>query len=263
MYNFLIDSHCHLNFLIEQGVDIDNIIKSAKNNNVNIINNICTKISEIEDILQLSNKFENVYCSIGQHPEEIENNIITIENLLQYTNNEKVIAIGETGLDYHYRNNNKIEQKKNFETHIEASRISKLPLIIHSREADADMIDILNSEMKNGNFKFVLHCFSSSKELAFKGLDLDGYISFSGILTFKNAVELQDIAKNIPLNKIIIETDSPYLAPVPFRGKINQPYYVKNVAEFLANLLNKDFNNIQHTTTENCLKLFDKIILNK
>ena len=125
------------------------------------------------------------------------------------------------------------------------------------------MIDILNSEMKNGNFKFVLHCFSSSKELAFKGLDLDGYISFSGILTFKNAVELQDIAKNIPLNKIIIETDSPYLAPVPFRGKINQPYYVKNVAEFLANLLNKDFNNIQHTTTENCLKLFDKIILNK
>lgn len=259
MYNFLIDSHCHLNFLIEQGVDIDNIIKSAKNNNVNIINNICTKISEIEDILQLSNKFENVYCSIGQHPEEIENNIITIENILQYTNNEKVIAIGETGLDYHYRNDNKIEQKKNFETHIEASRTSKLPLIIHSREADVDMIDILNNEMKNGSFKFVLHCFSSSKELAFKGLDLDGYISFSGILTFKNAVELQDIAKNIPLNKIIIETDSPYLAPVPFRGKINQPCYVKNVAEFLANLLNKDFNIIQYTTTENCLKLFNKI----
>ena len=113
--------------------------------------------------------------------------------------------------------------------------------------------------MKNGSFKFVLHCFSSSKELAFKGLDLDGYISFSGILTFKNAVELQDIAKNIPLNKIIIETDSPYLAPVPFRGKINQPCYVKNVAEFLANLLNKDFNIIQYTTTENCLKLFNKI----
>lgn len=262
MYNFLIDSHCHLNFLVEQGFDIDDIINLAQNNSVNIINNICTKISEFEEILQLTNRFDGVYCSIGQHPEEIEDGIANIEKILQYTNNKKVVAIGETGLDYHYRTDNKVEQKKNFEIHIEASRRSKLPLIIHSREADADMMDILNSEMKNGNFKFVLHCFSSSRELAFKGLDLDGYISFSGILTFKNAIELQDIAKNIPLNKIIVETDSPYLAPVPFRGKVNQPCYVKNVAEFLAKLLGKHFEEIQSATTKNCLELFNRITIN-
>ena len=261
MYNFLIDSHCHLNFLVEQGFDIDNIINLAQNNSVNIINNICTKISEFEEILQLTNRFDGVYCSIGQHPEEIEDGIADIDKLLYYTNNKKVVAIGETGLDYHYRTDNKVEQKKNFEIHIEASRRSKLPLIIHSREADTDMMDILNSEMKNGNFKFVLHCFSSSRELAFKGLDLDGYVSFSGILTFKNAIELQDRAKNIPLNKIIVETDSPYLAPVPFRGKVNQPCHVKHVAEYLVVLLNVDFDKIQHMTTENCLRLFDKMII--
>lgn len=259
MYNFLIDSHCHLNFLAEHGLDVNDIISLAKGNGVNIINNVCTKVSEFEDILQLTNRFDGVYCSIGQHPEEIEGGIADIEKLLQYANNEKVVAIGETGLDYHYRNDNKIEQKRNFEIHIEASRKLQLPLIIHSRDADSEMMDILSSEMNNGDFKFVLHCFSSSKELAFKGLDLDGYISFSGILTFKNAVELQSIAKNIPLNKIIVETDSPYLAPVPFRGRVNQPCYVKNVVEYLAVLLSVDFEKIQCLTTENCLKLFNRI----
>ena len=261
MYNFLIDSHCHLNSLEENGENIDNIINNAKNNNVNIINNICTNVNEINNIINLSNKYNNVYCTIGHHPEELDKYIANVEELLFYTNNKKVVGIGESGLDYHFRDDNKNKQKRNFEIHIEAARISNLPLIIHSRDADNDMIDILNSEMKNGIFNFVLHCFSSSKELAYKALDLDGFISFSGILTFKNAIDLQNIAKTIPLNKIIVETDSPYLAPIPFRGKVNQPAFVKNIAEFLANLLNINYNNIVDITTKNCLKLFKKYVI--
>ena len=136
------------------------------------------------------------------------------------------------------------------------SRQTKLPLIIHSRDADKDMVDILENEIKNGEFNFLLHCFSSGKELAYKGLDLGGYISFSGILTFKNAIELQNIAKNIPLDRVLVETDSPYLAPVPHRGKTNQPAYTKNVLEFLSNLLNKDINEVADITTKNCFTLF-------
>lgn len=262
-YDFLIDSHCHLNYLLNDDIDIDYIVESAKNNNVNIINNICTKIAEAQNIIDLSNKYSNVYCSIGHHPEEIKNGIVEIDDLLKYIDNNKVIGIGESGLDYHFISDNRKEQIENFEKHIEVARISKLPLIIHSRDADTDMIDILDNEIKNGFFKFVLHCFSSSKELAYKGLDLDGYISLSGILTFKNAIDLQNITKTLPLNKIIVETDSPYLAPIPFRGKTNQPSYVKNVAVFLSSLLDMDFEYIQSITTKNCLELFDKIKFRK
>jgi TatD DNase family protein len=152
-------------------------------------------------------------------------------------------------------------QKKNFENHIVACQQSGLPLVIHSRECDKDMMDILQQEMKNCEFKFVLHCFCSSKELAYTGLDLNGFISFSGILTFKNSLELQELAKEIELNRILVETDAPFLAPVPYRGKTNKPSYVKKTAEFLANLLNKDFNEIQRVTTNNFFKLFNKSVL--
>ncbi len=252
----IVDSHCHLNCLKnEENLDIDKVIFDANSNNVKIINNICTNIDEFDDILELSNQYNNVYCSIGQHPEYT--NRVNIEDFLNKDiKNYKVIGIGETGLDYHFTTDFIKEQKYNFEIQIELARQTKLPLIIHSRDADKDMIDILENEMKNGEFSFLLHCFSSSKELAYKGLDLGGYISFSGILTFKNATQLQNIAKNIPLDRVLVETDSPYLAPVPFRGKINQPSYTKNVVDFLSNLLSKDINEVANITTKNCFTLF-------
>lgn len=255
---FIIDSHCHLNCLKEENYEnIDDIIQEAVNSNVKIINNICTNINEFDNILNLSNNYDNVFCSIGHHPEYAEEPITIDDFLKKDIKSNKVIGVGECGLDYHFSKDFIKEQKKNFEIQIEVARKTQLPLIIHTRDADLDTIDILKSEIKNGEFKFLLHCFSSSKELAYAALDLGGYISFSGILTFKNAVELQEIAKNIPLDKVLIETDSPYLAPVPLRGKTNKPAYVKYVAEFLANLLKKDFAEISTTTTTNCFKLFN------
>lgn len=255
-YNFLVDSHCHLNSLKENGIMLDEIINNSLKNNVKIINNICTKIQEAQSIIDITNKYDNVYCSIGHHPEETDNKLICINDLLKYKNYNKIIAIGESGLDYYYREDfNKQKQKENFIIHVEVARQLKLPLIIHSRNADHDMMDILNSEAKD--IKFILHCFSSGEELALTALKLGGYISFSGILTFKNAINIQNIAKKIPLNRILVETDAPYLAPIPYRGKMNQPAYTKNIAEFLANLLNRDFFEIQSITTENFFRLFN------
>lgn len=252
----IIDSHCHLNYLKnDENLDINEIILNANSNDVKIINNICTSLAEFDNVLELSNSYKNVYCSIGQHPEYT--NIVKIEDFLNKDiYNYKVIGIGEAGLDYHFTTDFVKEQKINFEVQIELARQTKLPLIIHSRDADSDMIDILTNEIKNGYFSFLLHCFSSSKELAYKGLDLGGYISFSGILTFKNATELQNIAKNIPLNRILVETDSPYLAPVPYRGKVNQPAYTRNVVEFLSKLINTSIEEVANTTTTNCFNLF-------
>lgn len=251
---FIIDTHCHLNYLKNEN-NIDVIIEEAFKNNVKIINNICTNVEEFEDVLNLSSNYDNVYCSIGHHPEY--SNKIKIEDFYNKDiNNYKVIGIGETGLDYHFTTDFIKEQKYNFEIQIELARQTKLPLIIHSRDADKDMIDILENEMKNGEFSFLLHCFSSSKELAYKGLDLGGYISFSGILTFKNATELQNIAKNIPLDKLLIETDSPYLAPVPYRGKTNQPAYTKNILEYLSKLLNKNIDDLAEIIKNNSFNLF-------
>lgn len=260
MYSFLVDSHCHLNMLEdEKGLPMTEVVKRANDSNINIINNICTDVDEFDNVLNASKKFKNIYTTIGVHPSNTENKMPTLELLLNYTKDDNVIAIGESGLEYFYEPIDKYKQKKNFEIHIEAARKSKLPLVIHSRNADDDMIDILKTEMKNGEFKFVLHCFSSGKKLCWTGLDLDGYISLSGIITFKNAQDLRDIVKDLPLNKILLETDSPYLAPTPFRGKINEPCYIKEIAKYLVDFLKIDFNIIQNTTTKNFLNLFEKV----
>ena len=253
----IVDSHCHLNCLKDENQEnIDSLVQEAEVAGVKIINNICTSISEFSDILNLSNKYDNVFCSIGHHP-EYANELVTIDDFMtKNIFNNKVIGIGEAGLDYHFNTDFKKEQKHNFEIQIEVARKTKLPLIIHSRDADNDMMDILKAEIKNGDFSFLLHCFSSSDKLAYTGLDLGGYISFSGIITFKNSINLQSLAKNIPLNRILVETDSPYLAPVPLRGKINRPAYVKYVTTFLANLLDKDLEEIANITTKNCFNLF-------
>lgn len=255
---FLIDSHCHLNYL-KKDHNLANIIENAYKNNVKIINNICTSIEEIEEIIEICNQYQNVFGSVGIHPSEIRETFSSVEDLIKYTNKNKIYSIGETGLDYHYEPFNKNQQKKNFEIHIEASRKTQLPLIIHSRECDLDMIGILETEIKNGAFPFLLHCFCSSKELAYKALDLGGYISLSGIITFNNSVELQALVKTLPLDKILVETDAPYLAPKPFRGKENFPEYTKHTAEFIAKLLNIDLETFSKITTNNFFTLNPKI----
>jgi len=260
MTNFLVDSHCHLNMLLKKGeYDIEIILKNAENNNVKIMQNICTSIEEFDDILQLSQQHKNIYCSIGVHPESIGEKIITVEELVKKSQDKNVVGIGEVGLEYHYESIDKIKQKKNFEVHIEACRKTALPLIIHSRDADDDMIEILENEMKNGEFSFVLHCFSSGKKLAYRGLDLGGYISLSGIITFKNAKELRETIKNIPLDRLMLETDAPYLCPEPKRGKINEPAYVKYTAEYLVDFLKIPYKDICSITTNNFLNLFNKV----
>ena len=258
----LVDSHCHLDLLIENGDNIDCFIDEAKNNSVNILNTICTSVDELQKIVFLCEKYDCVFGSFGIHPSEIGENIVTVEEIIEYTKHKKICSIGETGLDYHFEPYNKAKQIKNFEVHIEASRKTKLPLIIHSRDCDSDMIDILTSEIKNGEFPFLLHSFCSGKDLLYRTLDYNAYISLSGIVTFKNSRELQELTKDIPLDKIMVETDSPFLAPVPKRGNKNQPAFVKYTAEFLSKLLNIEFEKFCDLTTNNFLKLFNKINFN-
>ncbi|MDR2777687.1 MAG: TatD family hydrolase [Rickettsiales bacterium] len=258
--NFLIDSHCHLLHLAGQGKNIDEVMERAHSSGVAIINNVCASIDEVPELIRVTSGYDNVFCSVGHHPDELLTRKITLDEIMQHTDNEKVVAIGESGLDYHHNSENRADQIRNFEMHIESSRRSNLPLIIHTREADSDMIEILKSESRNGQFRFVLHCFCSEKELAWTGLDLGGFISFSGILTFRNAVEVQNIAKNTPPDRVIVETDSPYLAPVPHRGKVNEPAYVKHVVEFLSHLLGEDYDLISRRTSQNTLRLFDRMV---
>ncbi|MBX7146017.1 MAG: TatD family hydrolase [Alphaproteobacteria bacterium] len=253
----LIDSHCHLD-LIKKDIDLDQIINNAHNSSVNVLLTICTSRHNFNDIHQLTEKFENVFCSIGTHPHEVENEPFDLETLVNFSNQKKVIGIGECGLDYYYDNAPIDLQKECFMTHLKAAQITGLPLIIHSRNADHDMIDLLTEFNQKQKITGVIHCFTAGSDLAQKAIDLGFYISFSGIITFKNAQNLRDIAKTIPLDKILIETDSPYLAPVPKRGQINQPAYVKYVAEFMANLLMIPLNDFIKITHDNFLNLFNK-----
>ncbi|MDR1425392.1 MAG: TatD family hydrolase [Rickettsiales bacterium] len=257
--DFLVDSHCHLLHLASQGKNIDEAVERAKAGGVTLINNVCATMDEAPEIVRITNQYRNVFCSIGHHPDEVPNRKTTVDELMRYVGFERVVALGESGLDYHRNSENKADQIRNFEMHIEASRQSRLPLIIHSREADEDMAEMLRSESKNGQFTFVLHCFCSGRKLAETGLDLGGYISFSGIVTFKNAVEVRDIANFVPADRLIVETDSPYLAPVPHRGKVNEPLYVRHVAKFLSDLLAKNHSLLCEETTRNTLRLFSKI----
>lgn len=255
----LVDSHCHLDMLCNDNSNLDFYLQNAKENNIGILNTICTSIDEFNNIKSLCDTYDNIFGSFGIHPSEIDNNIVTVEDILEYTKHKKICSIGETGLDYHFEPYNKIKQKKNFEVHIEASRITKLPLIIHTRDCDKDMIDILSYEFNNGEFPFLLHSFCSGKELLYKALDLNCYVSISGMVTFKNSLDLQNLVKDIPLDRIMVETDAPFLAPVPKRGQKNEPSFVKYTAEFMSKLFNINFEEFCNITTNNFLNLFKKI----
>ncbi len=262
-FNFIVDSHCHLDLIEEKGGNIDKIVNEALENNVKTLQTICTKISKFDQIYKYALKYDNVFASIGNHPCNVgEEKLVKAQEIIDLCNkNNKLIGIGETGLDYYHDASLKELQITSFKEHIKAARETGLPLIIHTRDADEDMINILKNEMKAGEFKALLHCFSSSKELAIEALKLGIYISISGIVTFKNATNLQEIVKELPINKILVETDSPYLAPMPYRGKMNQPAYTRNTAEFIADLkvINKE--ELFSITTKNFFNLFKKCIL--
>ncbi len=256
----LVDSHCHLDFEVFDD-DRDVVIDRARQAGVGTLLTICTKVSRFNDILAIATgSGEDIWCSVGIHPHHTEEEPDIVANeLVSRSRHPKVVGIGETGLDYHYDNSPRNIQKKSFRAHIAAARESGLPLIVHNRDSDGDMTQILEEEMTAGQFSAVLHCFSSSRKLAEAAIDLGFYVSFSGILTFKNAEELRDIAADLPLDRLLVETDSPFLAPVPNRGQRNEPSFVVHTAAELARIRNMEMDGITRITTDNFYRLFDKV----
>ena len=255
----LVDSHCHLNLIdyktIEIESDMDAVVQAATDNGVEHMLNVCTRLTDIGLILKIAQKYENVSVSLGLHPNEPVDKEPTLAEMLALINSPKIIAIGETGLDYFRSEGDLTWQQERFRTHIEVSKQSRKPLIVHTRQAKQDTLAILRSEEAR-EIGGVMHCFTEDWETAKQALDINFYISFSGIVTFKNATDLQEVAKKVPLERMLIETDSPYLAPMPHRGKTNQPAYVKHVAEFLAELRGIPFEALAEQTTRNFYELF-------
>jgi len=255
----LVDSHCHLEFpdFTEERAAI---VARAKAAGIGHMVTISTRVKRFAQVLEIAESFDEIYCSVGTHPhnagEELD---VTAEDLVRLSAHPKVVAIGEAGLDYFYDKAPRDAQAQGFRTHIAAARETGLPLVIHSRDADDDMAAILEDETGKGAFPFILHCFSSGRRLAEIGVSLGGYVSFSGILTFKNSVELRAIAANVPQDRLLVETDAPYLAPVPFRGKRNEPAYVAQTARVLAETIGVSEAEIATSTTNNFFRLFGKM----
>ena len=250
-----IDSHCHLDFP-ELLADQDAILKLMRENNVTHALTISTTLKSFPDVLRVAVSHANLWCSAGVHPDEqVDDHEPTVEELLRLADHPKVVAIGETGLDY-YRLPEPLDwQRERFRTHIRAANTCAKPLVIHTRSASVDTLTIMREE-NAGKAGGVMHCFTESQEVARAALDLGFYISLSGIVTFKSARDLQEVAKMIPLDRLLIETDSPYLAPTPHRGKMNQPGYVRHVAEFIAQLRGESLEAIATATTANFFRLF-------
>ena len=260
MKNYLIDTHAHLDFP-ELYNRLDEVLKNALENGVKRIVTISTNLNKIDKIIEISKNYKEVFHTVGVHPNEVlkDKNNSNYEMILNLSKNEKCVGIGECGLDYHYGNDSKAEQKASFITQINVSRATNLPLIIHARDADKDMINILENEYKNGPFKAILHCFSSGKDLALCGINLGFYISFSGIVTFKSAKLIQEIATLIPDDKILVETDAPYLSPTPLRGSVNEPKNCSITAKYLADIRKCEFSTFIDQLYMNSFKIFDKI----
>ena len=254
----LVDSHCHLDFDVFDE-DRQETIQRARDAGVATMVTICTRVTRFEEIRAIAETDENIWCSVGIHPHQAEEEpVVTVEDLVSRAAHPKVIAIGETGLDYYYDNSPRELQETSFRTHIAASRETGLPLIVHTRDADEDMAEILEDEMEKGAFPGVLHCFSSGRRLAERALDIGFYISLSGIVTFKNAQDLRDIVKDVPVDRILVETDAPFLAPIPNRGKRNEPAFVADTAARVAELKAMDNQALSAASTENFFRLFSK-----
>ncbi|KSV92163.1 TatD family hydrolase [Sinorhizobium sp. GL28] len=255
----LIDTHCHLDFP-DFEAERDAIVARAHEAGVEQMITISTRVKRFETILAIAEAYPNVFCSVGTHPHNADEELdITTEDLVRLSVHPKVVAIGEAGLDYFYDNAPRDAQVEGLRRHIAAARETGLPLVIHSRSADEDMAAILTEETGKGAFPFLLHCFSSGPDLARIGVELGGYVSFSGILTFPKSEELREIAKTVPHDRMIVETDAPYLAPKPFRGKRNEPAYVAHTAAVLAETIGVSNGEIARITTENAFRIFSKM----
>ncbi|WP_440983599.1 TatD family hydrolase [Shinella sumterensis] len=255
----LIDTHCHLDFP-DFAAERDDIVARAHAAGVKQMITISTRVRKFPDILAIAETYPSVFCSVGTHPHNADEELdITVAELVALSRHPRVVAIGEAGLDYFYDNAPRDAQAIGLRNHIAAARETGLPLVIHSRSADEDMAAILTEETGKGAFPFLLHCFSSGPDLARVGVELGGYISFSGILTFPKSEDLREIAKTVPPERMLVETDAPYLAPKPFRGKRNEPAYVAHTAAVLAETIGVSTEDIARTTTENAFRIFSKM----
>lgn len=254
----LVDSHCHLNY--PQFEDIEAVIERAFASDVSCMQTICTRMGEFDAIHALATAHAPLYCSVGVHPHEVDKEpIVSAEILVEKTRLPKVIGIGETGLDYYYEHSDRQAQQHSFHQHIEAARTADVPVIVHTRDADEDTVRILQEEMARGAFRLLIHCFSSSRWLADAVLEMGGYLSMSGILTFPKATELRETVAALPLSRLLVETDAPYLAPVPHRGKPNEPAYTRHTAEMLATIHHTTLEEVAAITTANFYRLFDRV----
>jgi len=255
----LIDSHCHLDFP-DFASELDAVVARARAAGIERMVTICTCVRRHDAVLAIAERFPDVYCSVGTHPhyahEELD---VTAADLVAYTRAAKVVALGEAGLDYHYDHSPRDAQERGFRSHIAAARETGLPLVIHSRDADDDTARILEEETGKGAFPAVLHCFTGGPDLAHRAVALGHFISFTGILTFKNSDALRAIAADLPMDRILVETDAPYLAPGKFRGKRNEPAYVVETAKVLAEARGVSLDAIAEQTTANFFRLFSKV----
>jgi TatD DNase family protein len=255
----LIDSHCHLDFP-DFAAELDAVVARARAAGIERMVTISTRVRRQPDLLAIADRFPDVFCSVGTHPhyahEELD---VTAADLAARSSAAKVVALGEAGLDYHYDNSPRDAQERSFRTHIAAARATGLPLVIHSREADDDTARILEEEMGKGGFTAVLHCFTGGRDLARRAVALGHFVSFTGILTFKSSDTLRAIAAELPADRILVETDAPYLAPGKLRGKRNEPAYVVETAKVLAETRGVSFDDVARQTTDNFYRLFHKV----
>jgi len=255
----LVDSHCHLDFP-DFAEDLDGIVARAAAAGIGRILTISTRVRRLDALLAIAGRYPDVYCSVGTHPHHAdEEDGIAADELIELTGHPKVVALGEAGLDNFYENGSREAQERGFRAHITAARATGLPLVIHTREADEGCSRILEEEMAKGAFRAVLHCYTGGRELALQAISLGLSISFTGILTFKKSQTLRDLAAELPADRIMVETDAPYLAPGKFRGKRNEPSYVGEIAKVLAEARGVSLEEISRQTTENFFRLFSKV----
>lgn len=255
----LVDSHCHLDYYKEEGGELDAVVERARSAGVGTMVTIGTRISRFDEVRRIAERYDNVYCSVGIHPHEAASEPeVDVARIVELCRHPKVIGVGETGLDFYYDRSPRDRQAEVFRTHIAAAVAAGLPLIVHSRDADVETAQMLVDGTSGGSLSGLIHCFSTTRQLSDKAIEIGFSISFSGILTFKNALELRDIAKEIPIDRLLVETDAPYLAPVPFRGKRNEPAYVAHTARQLAELRGIDVGDMAAATTANFFRLFTK-----
>jgi TatD DNase family protein len=255
----LVDSHCHLDFP-DFAAELDGVVARARAVGIGRLVTISTRVRRHAQVLAIAERFAEIYCSVGTHPHHAHEELdIGSDELADISRHPKVVAIGEAGLDYHYDNSPRAAQEQGFRTHITAARATGLPLVIHSREADDDMARILEEESGKGAFPAVLHCFTGGRNLAMRAVALGHYVSFTGILTFKNSQALRDVAAALPADRILVETDAPYLAPLPYRGKRCEPAYVVETANVLAQTRGVSPGDIATQTTDNFFRLFHKV----